>query len=644
MGAGMGVTGACEGSPPNSGKATELPAPIAMAASWDPGLARRHGALIGKEMRALGFNVAIGGDVNLARDPRNGRTWEAEGEDPYLAGTMVAAQLAGTQSQHIPATIKHFAMNNQETDRLTASSEVDERTMRELELRAFEIGIKDSDVASVMCSYNKINGTPACANHHLLTEILKQDWGFKGWVMTDWFACGGVLGVYGTCQTADAANAGLDQEQPNPTRFGPALLLAVAAGAVPQSRLDDMVHRILRSLFATGMMDHPATPHPLDVAAGARVSRRIAERSAVLLKNEHRTLPLRRGAVHSIAVIGAPADAAPAAPEGCTIKEGGVVFLCSSGRVNPAAPDTPLQGIIDEAPGATVRYDDGTDPASAAALAGRSDVAIVYARDTEAEGHDRPSLALDGNADRLIAAVAAANPRTTVVLMTGSAVTMPWLARVPAVLEAWYPGERGGHAIARLLFGEVNPSGRLPLTFPVRESDLPTAGSPAQWPGDAQHIDYRERLLMGYRWYDTKKIEPLFPFGFGLSYGGDFRYSDLRVTPTATGAPHTVRDQHTLATVAFTLTNTGRRTASETPQVYTGFPARAGEPTRRLVAFDKVSLRPGQSIRIRARIDDRSLAIWDTGHDTWKIAPGSYPLYAGSSSRTLPLHRSLTLR
>jgi beta-glucosidase len=639
-GAGMGVTDLCGALFGDSlrSKATMLPAPIAMAASWDPGLAYEDGALIGAETRDLGFNVSIGGDVNLARDPRNGRTFEAEGEDPYLAGTTVAAQLRGTESAHIPATIKHFALNNEETHRLTASSNVDERTMRELELRTFEIGIERSGVSAVMCAYNKVNGTPSCENQHLLRDVLKGDWGFRGWVMSDWWACAppAVFDPADMCQTAQAADAGLDQQQPNGTYYGAALLTAVTAGAVPQARLDEMVHRILRSLFASGVIDDPPVARPLDVHEGAAVARRIEEQSAVLLRNEGGALPLKRSGTRTIAVIGAPANATPPQADGS--------FPGSSARVNPIAPDKPLEGIEDEAPGAEVRFEDGSDPARAAALAAQSDVAIVYARDTEAEGADRANLALDGNADGLITAVAAANPRTVVVLMTGSAVTMPWLGRVPAVLEAWYPGERGGHAIARLLFGDVNPSGRLPLTFPVSEADLATAGSPARWPGDAHNIDYDEGLLLGYRWYDAKRIAPLFPFGFGLSYGGRFRYSHLRITPKSTARPGTVRDGHRLAKVRFRLTNTGTRAASETAQIYAGFPASAGEPPKRLVAFRKIQLRPRHGAVVRAAIDDRSLAYWDTARGGWAIAPGDYPIWVGSSSRDLHLQGTLHLR
>src|SRR5258708_31589549 len=271
--------------------------------------------------------------------------------------------------------------------------------MRELELSAFELGIKGSGAAAVMCSYNKVNGVGACENHRLLTDILKGDWGFNGWVMSDWWGCGGIAGNEGTCNTSDAANAGLDQEQPNPTRYGPALLAAVSTGTVSQVRLDDMVHRILRSLFASGLMDDPPAATGVDVNAGAAAAHQLAERSALLLKNAGGVLPIDGSRTHRIALLGAPANAAPAAPEGCVIQQSGVLVLCSSARVvAPAATDTPLLGLTDQAAGADVTYDDGSDIVRAAQVAKDSDVAIVYARDTEAAGHDRANLSLDRNA------------------------------------------------------------------------------------------------------------------------------------------------------------------------------------------------------------------------------------------------------
>jgi beta-glucosidase len=633
VGSGMGVTDLC--NRPTNGQATELPAPIAMAASWDPRSAYQDGVLIGQETRDVGFNVAIGGDVNLARDPRNGRTFEAEGEDPVLAGTIVAAQLRGIQSQHLPATIKHFAENNEEQYRGTQSSNVDERTMRELELRAFEIGVKQSGVAAVMCSYNRVNGTPACEDKHLLSDVLKHDWGFKGWVMSDWWACSVPLTFDPTqfCQTDQAANAGLDQEQPNAGYFGPALANAVATGTVPQSRLDDMVHRILRSLFASGVLDNPPTKRPIDVARGSAVAQQVEERAAVLLVNRGPLLPFNRARIKSIAVIGAPANAAPAQS----------VSLTNSAKVTPINPDTPLQGIRDAAPHANVSYADGSDPAAAAALAKTADVAIVYAQDTEGEGSNKANLTLDGGADNLIAAVAAANPRTAVVLMTGSPVTMPWVGRVGAVLEAWYPGERGGHAIAALLFGDANPSGRLPITFPRSEADLPTAASTTYWPGDQNNISYHEGLLLGYRWYDAKRVAPLFPFGFGLSYGGRFRYSRLSLTPAALRTAPSPVDGPPAITVSFTLTNAGKRAATEVPQVYLGLPSVTGEPPHRLIGWQNITLRPGQSRRVTVAVPARSLAVWDPGHNAWRIPAGSYSVYVGASSRDLRLHQAIPI-
>lgn len=618
VGAGAGVTDVCHRI--GDGRATLLPAPIAMAASWSPALAYRDGALIGRETRDLGFNVAIGGDVNLARDPRNGRTFEGEGEDPVLAGTMVAAQIRGTQSQHIPATIKHFAMNDEEAYRNTQSSNVDQRTMRELELRAFQIGVQQGHPGAVMCSYNKVNGVPACADKFLLDTVLKHDWGFKGWVMTDWWAC-----LVPLCPTAATANAGLDQEQPNTGYFGPALLAAIADGSLSQARLDDMVHRILRSLFASGLMDYPVVAHPIDVARGAAMAERVEEQSAVLLKNAHDQLPLSRRTTKRIAVIGAPANAVPPEPTGAQ----------SSATVDPIDPDTPLGGLRDIDPKATITYNDGSKLASAVALARSSQVAIVYAKDTEGEATNRTNLSLDPGSDALIKAVVAANRHTIVVLMSGSAVTMPWLRSVSAVLEAWYPGERGGHAIAHLLFGDVNPSGALPMTFPRGVSQLPTAKSTKEWPGTAANINYDERLDLGYRWYDAKNIKPLFPFGFGLTYGGRFTTSGAVVRTTRRVAPQRIATSHRLGNVSFTVTNRGERRAAAIPQAYVGFPAAVGEPPLRLFGWHKIWLRPGQSRRITLPITDSALDFWSTKHNKWAIAAGRYPVRVGFSNERL---------
>jgi beta-glucosidase len=635
-GAGMGVDDLCRRS--GDGPATELPAPIAMAATWDPLIAYDDGAVIGREVRDLGFNAALGGDVNIARDPRNGRTYEAEGEDPLLAGTIVGAQLRGTQDQNVLATIKHFAENNEETYRYGQSSNVSERTMREIELRAFQIGIESSDVGAVMCAYNRINGLPACQDPELLDGVLKAAWNYKGFVMTDFGACGSPNAPSGitvpACSTAAAANSGLDQQQPLPSFFAASQLAAAAAARqISGARINEMDWRILRSMFATGAFDHPLAHRPIDIGADAAVAERVEEEAAVLLRNERGALPLGGNKLRSIAVIGSTAAIVP--PEG---------QWPSSSYVVPIDWDTPLGAIRARAHDAAVRFSDGSSVSAATALARSSQVAIVFAKDSEAENMNRPSLALDPGEDNLIDAVARANRQTIVVLETGAPVTMPWLRRVAAVLEAWYPGERAGHAIARLLFGDANPSGRLPITFPVRDSDLPTAGSTLSWPGTAEKIDYNEGLLVGYRWYEAKHIGPLFPFGFGLSYGGRFVYSKLRLIRVLRAAPGSVFERHAAARVEFTVSNRGSRTATDVPQVYVGFPPSVGEPPRRLADWAQVSLPPGAARTITLTLPESAFDYWYTAGNRWRISPGLYEVWVGPSSAQLPLGARLRLR
>jgi beta-glucosidase len=638
VGAGMGVTDLCHRKV--RGPTTELPAPIALAATWDPAAAVSDGALIGRETRAVGYDYSIGGDVNIARDPRSGRTFEGEGEDPLLAGTIVGAQLRGTQAEHVPATIKHYAENNEERYRVGQSSNVSERVMREIELRAFQIGIAESGASAVMCAYNLVNGRPSCSNKHLLGGVLKHDWHFPGYVMTDWGACGSPRAPFGNpipvCSTAGAAASGLDQQQPLPTFFAaPAVARALVARQLRRSRLDDMVKRILRGVFAVGLFDHPVRAHPIDAAAGAVVAGRVAQKAAVLLRNSNDLLPLDARTVRSIAVIGTVAAAPP--PHASFI---------SSADVLPICPDTALQAIRQRARGVRVRYADGTTVRAAVALARRSRVAVVFARDVEAERYNRPHLGLGRSIDALIGAVARANPQTIVVLETGGPVTMPWVGRVGAVLEAWYPGERGGHAVARLLFGDVSPSGRLPITFPRREADLPTFGSRLRWPGTPARIEYSEGLRVGYRWYDAKRIRPLFPFGFGLTYGAVFRYAGLAVAipPRGVASSRRVVEDRRLTRVRFTVANRGTRAAIEVAQVYVGFPASVGEPPRRLAGWASVRVTPGRARTVSVDLPESAFDYWSTRLGRWRIAPGRYVVSVGSSSRDLRLRAAIRLR
>ncbi|WP_394849587.1 glycoside hydrolase family 3 C-terminal domain-containing protein [Pendulispora brunnea] len=630
--------------------ATALPAPLALAASWDPDLAQEYGKRIAIELRTLGYTEGLGGATNLAREPRSGRTFENMGEDPVLSGTMLAARTIGTQGQKVIATVKHYAMNDHETSRMTSDSQVDERTMRETELLAFEIAIKEGQPGSVMCAYNKVNGTYACENPYILTDVLKKEWGFRGVVQSDWGA---------THSTAPAALAGLDEEQPGfsndasthpifkmlGSHFNTKLRAAVDDGSVPMSRLDDMVHRKLRTLARVGIMDAPPLPSgAIDQDAGNASALAVARQSAVLLKNASAALPLaatnatNATGVSSIVVIGGHADAGvlsgggsgavPAADgnavSGCQ-EPPGPVFIPHCATWYKSAP---LAAIQAKAPGAKVTYFDGNDSVAAANAAAQADVAIVFATQWETEGNDLASLALpdtrtdpynqsyDQNA--LIEAIAAKGKRVVVVLQTGSPVLMPWIDRVHAVLEVWYPGVRGGQAVADLLFGDANPSGKLPLSFPKQDADLP---QPVISPSDP-NVVYREGLLIGYRWYDAKQLEPLFPFGHGLSYT-TFSYSNLDARREAKGD----------VTVTFTVTNDGTRAGAEVAQVYAKLPAGLGEPPNRLVGWKKVSLEPGQAQTIQLTVPAQRLATWDTSTHVWKVNGGDYTFVAGTSSR-----------
>ncbi len=607
----------------NGRYSTALPSDLAAASSWDPDTACEYGALIGTELRAQGYNMTLGGGVNITREPRNGRTFEYMGEDPILAGTLVGNRIKCEQAQHVIGDIKHYALNDQESGRNEVNVIIDERAMRETDLLAFQIGIGIGHPGAVMCSYNSVNGDFACENKHLLTDILKDDWRFPGFVLSDWG---------GTHSTVKASAAGLDNEEPEDIFFGEKLKQAVQAGQVPASELDEHVRRILRSEFASGIVDYPVEKGVVDVEGGFQTSRQIAEQSMVLLKNEGNVLPLDRTAIHSIAIIGGHADS-------------GMISGGGSAQVDPPGPPSqwqahvwfptsPLKAIIAKAPGVTFNFDRGTDPASAADAAKSADVAIVFAYQWLSEGMDVSTLSLPDNQDALIEAVAAANPHTIVVLETGAAVTMPWIDHVSGVLEAWYGGNRGADAVANILFGDVNPGAKLPITFPRSDADLPhpelltpprgRMRGPEAPPSFT--VTYDEGLKVGYKWYDAENKPVLFPFGFGLSYT-TFSYSDLKLSA---GNGH-------VATVSFTVKNTGNRAGSEISEVYASLPESAGEPPKRLVGWAKTLLKPGESRELTLDIDPKFLSIYDENSRAWQLVPGSYNFMAGGSSQSLPL-------
>ncbi len=615
------------------GPATALPSCLASVATWDLDSAYQYGRVIGAEERAYGINVNLGGNVNLTgREPRDGRTFEAGGEDPILAGRIVAAHIRGVQDQHIIGGIKHFAFNDQESGRLTADAQIDERGARESDLLAFEIGIKDSNTQCVMCAYNQVNGTYSCENAHLLNDVLKRDWGFSGYVISDWWA---------TRSLTAAVLAGLDQEMPYASWFA-WLKDAVQGGQIPQSRVDDMAKRVVRAMAETGLLDYPETPAPIDSAADEAVAQQTEEQGAVLLKNAGGQLPLDPAAVKSIAIIGTHADryvlsgggSAQVYPLG-TFYDGKPCPPCWSNLIwETSSPLDAIQGI---ATGAVVSFNDGSDPASAAALAASSEVAIIFLNQWMSEGMDLTSLNFIDlrkspavGEDALVNAVAVANPHTIVVLENGGPMVMPWLNNVSAVLEAWYPGERGAEAIANILFGLVNPSGKLPMTFPASVADLPRPVTP-QPPNDSTifPVSYYEEYRVGYKLYESLGITPLFPFGFGLSYT-TFALSNPQIVIADAGP-----------IVTFDVQNTGKFAGAEVPQVYLGLPDGTGEPPKRLVGWQKVLLDPGalQHVAIPIVLNDSShpMSYWDVRSNNWVIASGDYKVYLGTSSADVTL-------
>ena len=627
-----GVAGGdCNPNPPT----TAVPTALAAAATWDAGATFRWGEIAGVETRNIAHHVFLAPGMNLGRVAQAGRNFEYFGEDPFLSGVMAVQQVKAVQSHGIQANVKHFVANEQETERSSMNTVVDDRTLHELYLLPFEMSIKDANPASVMCSYPRIGGVFACESKHLLTDVLRNQWGFQGYVISDRKA---------TNSTVASIKAGLDLELDNTaTWFTPAKIkAALAGGEITAADIDTMLKRRFAPMFRLGQFDNPIHDFtPVDFAAHAETSRLIAEEGSVLLKNQDGMLPLTASSLRSIALIGA-ATFAGAAKLPATGPKGIIT-------VNSARSVTPLQGLNSAlralGSSAAVTFDDGTDLARAKALAEKSNVAIVMAGDISLEGEDRANLSLpvvDGvNQEALIAAVAAANPHTVVVLKDGGPVLMPWLSRVGAVLEAWYPGQEDGIAVANLLFGVVNPSGRLPITFPMAEKDG-AIRSAEQWPGvmigGVRTTTYTEGLQMGYRWYEAHGTAPQFSFGYGLSYT-TFSMSQLRATKSADGTKP--------IQVQFVVQNTGTRAGSNVPQVYLGLPASTGEP-QRLVAFQKVSLDPGEKKRIEINIDpdasNHPLGYWDSKSQKWSIADGEYQIRVGDSAANTQLRATLTVR
>ena len=609
------------------GKATGLPSSMTVASSFDPQIAFRHAAVVGDEAKKKGNDVVFAPAVNMMRTPLNGRTFEYFGEDPFLAAGMATGWTRGVQSEGLIANVKHFAVNNQEGvgvrvpgsplgvpvtgSRLTVDARLDERTLREIYLPQFEAAVKQGGAGSVMCAYPRVNGAFACENQHLLEDILKRDWAFNGFVLTD----------YGAAKsTVNSLNNGLDLDIWPAIAYRPELVAAaLATSQVGESAIDEHVGRILRTLFAYGFFDRGAYVHDtsqIDQVAHDAAAGELEQEGMVLLENDAAILPLAAEHIGKLALIG---------PEAGAILDGG-----GSSAIDEFKLTTPRQGIEARIGADKVVVDDGTDAARAAQVAATADVAVVVVGDRMTEGSDKPCLGLNCgqldtvDRDGLIEAVAAAQPDTVVVLQTGGPVLTPWRDKVRGLLESWYPGQNGGTAIARVLFGDAEPGGRLPATFPLREEDEPTAGDPEKYPGVGEQVTYKEGVLIGYRWFDEHGLGVAYPFGYGLTYT-TFQFGGLRVEP----GPN-VR-------VRVTVRNTGTRTGTAVPQVYVGMPEpRLGvvQPPWQLKGFQRVRLRPGESRKVSFELDQRAFSYWSVA-GRWDVAAGCYRIGVGSSSRDI---------
>jgi beta-glucosidase len=632
--ASMGVTN--PGYRPDDKGATAFPASILIGSSFNPRLAREGGAAIGREARMRGFNVQLAGGINLARDPRNGRNFEYYSEDPFLSAVLGAGAVNGIQGEGVISTLKHYSLNCNETNRHWLDAIIDPAAHRESDLLAFQIAIERSQPGSIMSGYNKINGEYAGGNRHLLSEVLKGAWGYRGYVMSDW----------GAVPEWDYALKGLDQEsgiqmdvhQWGAEAFTDRLQAAYAEGKVPGERLSEMVRRILRSLFAVGA-DTPGPAPQVDMATHNQIALEAARQGIVLLKNDG-VLPLATGQPLTIAVIGGHAQegVVSGTGSGAVMPAGGFAGVIKIGGPGVMGalrnlflfPPSPLAELTRLLPQAQIEFDPGYTPAEATLLAKRCDIVIAFGIRVEGEGFDSADLSLPWGQDAVIDAVAGANPNTIVVLETGNPVSMPWRDKVKAIVQAWYPGQAGGRAIAEILTGAVNPAGRLPITFPESLDQTPRPQLPGQgtpW-GTPTTIEYNEGAEVGYRWFAKTGAKPMYAFGHGLSYTS-FAYSDLDVTGGET------------VTATVTVTNTGGRAGADVPQLY--LTDAAGDRRMRLLGFERVDLRPGESRQVTLTADPRLLARFDGGAGRWRITEGTYTVAVGKAAGTPDLTAQTTL-
>ncbi len=624
------------------GPTTAYPAGIALAASWNTDLARRVGTSMGRDARARGVNIVLAPGLNIYRAPMNGRNFEYFGEDPYLASCMAVSVVEGIQSQDVIATVKHFVANNMEYDRHHINAVVDERTLREIYLPAFEAAVREAHVGAVMDAYNLVNGQHTTQNAHLNIDILKHEWGFDGILMSDWGA---------TYDGVAAANAGLDLEMPSARYMTPANLLpAIQQGKVSVATINDKVRRILCKAIQFGFFDRDQTDPsiPLYDQRGREIAREEARESMVLLKNDGNLLPLDPTQLKTIAVLGP--DAYPAVIGGggssqttpfnqVSFLEGISNYLSQS--VNPSNAFAHVGPDEHVASNTKVLYVPlaarGTLDPKMEPLLSAADAVILcvgFNPDTEGEGSDR-TFSLPPGQDDLIRQVAALNKNVILVITAGGAVDMTrWIDRAPAILQAWYPGEEGGNALADVLFGDFSPSGKLPASFERRWEDNPTFHS--YYPQRDKRVAYTEGIFLGYRYYDRSNTKPLFPFGFGLSYTR-FQYSALHISPGESCSPDPV-------TVSFDVKNVGHRAGAEVAELYVGDShSSVPRPVKELKGFAKVFLRPGENQKITLTLNRRSFSYYDVKNKQWTAEPGPFSILVGGSSAQIELTGSFTL-
>ena len=640
---------------------TAFPSGIAMASTWDLGLVHKEAHAIGQEVKTLGRDMILGPTVNINRVPLWGRNFEGYGEDPYLSGQLAVAYVKGVQNEGVIPSVKHFAVNNEEFERHRIDAHISERVLHEIYLPAFKAAVQEGHAWNVMSAYNLVNGEHCAENSYLLTDVLKGEFGFKGFVISDWGS---------TYSTAPTVNAGMDLEMPGgpPMKAWMArpqtlesgngdgwlvpekVLAEVKAGHITEATINDNVSRILRVIFLSGIFDHPhvASGDP-DTPEHRAIALQGATEGIVLLKNAGNLLPLDALKIHSIAVIG---------PNAAVARTGGG----GSSLVKSKYATAPLDGIKNRAGnGVTVNYalgvgmegeDTAQDTADARAkalseavnAAKKSDAAVVvvgrYPK-LEGEGFDVKTMDLPAGQDELIEAVEKANPRTIVVLNTGNPVTMTkWIDMTPALLDMWYGGQEGGHALASILFGDANPSGKLPVTFPKKFEDSPAA---ANYPGKDLKVNYAEGIYVGYRYFDTKQVEPQFPFGFGLSYT-TFTYSNLQVVPRMTPDKPEGKTGKTDYTVHVDIKNTGSHGGAEVVQLYIhDGHSKIDRPTHELKGFERVELQPGETKKVDFVIDRAALSYWSPERKAWVADPGEFEVQVGASSRDIRLKAPLVL-